>query len=197
MNGNFNRWVGMRSLGVLTCAGLAVSGWAMDQPKTTAQGQANKTRANQDSSYQTQGKPNSGGQSSDVQPSGAQSSSNRSKGSTDQRVVDLLNTVNQAEIDEGKWMQDHAQSQAVKDYAKMLVSDHQSAAESLKEVSNKANLTPATDAAVQQESMQLKSRLSTTPGRRAIASICAPRCKITPRWCANCGTWRPASPTPS
>jgi len=128
--------------GAVACGVLVAQGWALQY------GQKNNQTNMQQSSQ------------------GA-AESKMSHPSVDARVANLLNTVNQGEIDEGQLMADHARNQAVKDYAKMLVSDHQKAQDGLKDVSSRANLTLGTNTALEQDSAKLKTRLSNAQGAAA------------------------------
>jgi putative membrane protein len=60
---------------------------------------------------------------------------------TDQQFVDFAGQTDMAEINLGKLAQTSASSQAVKDYAQMLVDDHSKDFNQLYDVAHQANLT--------------------------------------------------------
>ena len=60
---------------------------------------------------------------------------------TDQQFVDLAGQTDMVEINLGKLAQTSASSQAVKDYAQMLVTDHTKDFNQLYDVAHQANLT--------------------------------------------------------
>jgi putative membrane protein len=60
---------------------------------------------------------------------------------TDQQFVDLAGQTDMVEINLGKLAQTSASSQAVKDYAQMLVTDHTKDYNQLYDVAHQANLT--------------------------------------------------------
>ncbi len=60
---------------------------------------------------------------------------------TDQQFVDFAGQTDMAEINLGKLAQTSASSQAVKDYAQMLVNDHSKDFDQLYDLAHQANLT--------------------------------------------------------
>jgi putative membrane protein len=60
---------------------------------------------------------------------------------TDQQFVDFAGQTDMVEINLGKLAQDSASSQAVKDYAQMLIDDHSKDFNQLYDVAHQANLT--------------------------------------------------------
>jgi len=108
-----------------------------------------------------------GAQQPAAQPSGKAAHSARSANSANQRAADLLNTINKGEIDTGQLMQNHAESQSVKDYANMLVNDHQDAQKQLESTAGQNNINLTTNAALQKHSEAAENRLKNESGAQA------------------------------
>lgn len=143
---------------------FAVACWSLAALPATAQDQTQ-----QSSQSQTSQADKNASQSASSTPSEDRAGSTGSATSknANERAAEILNTANQGEVDLGQYMQDHAQSQAVKDFAKMTVDDHQKAQDQLKDIAGKANLQLNTDQTMQQDEQSLKNRLQSAQGAQA------------------------------
>jgi putative membrane protein len=111
-----------------------------------------------------------GAQQAASQPSGKAASaakSAKSASSANQRAADLLNTINKGEIDTGQLMQNHAQSQPVKDFANMLVSEHQDAQKQLESTASQSSINLSTNSSLQKQNEAVENRLKNESGAQA------------------------------
>lgn len=74
----------------------------------------------------------------------------KSMASANQHAADLLNTINQDEINSGKMMANHTQNDEVKEYATMLVNDHQELQKDLEKAAQSSNISLNTNDAMMQ-----------------------------------------------
>ncbi|HVA64651.1 MAG TPA: DUF4142 domain-containing protein [Terriglobales bacterium] len=101
----------------------------------------------------------------------------KSAASANQRAADFLNTLNQSEIAAAHMMQDHSRSDQVKDYTKMIATDHQDAQNQLESVASQSNLALHTDPKMMESSDKRKTRLQNESSTQADKSYIAAEVK--------------------
>lgn len=106
--------------------------------------------------------------------SGSQAASQPSKSmsSANQHAADLLNTINQDEINSGKMMANHTQNDEVKEYANMLVNDHQELQKDLEKAAQASNISLTSNNAMMQRASKENDTIQNEaqkPGDEAFA----------------------------
>jgi putative membrane protein len=122
----------MKKLALIAALALPLAAWADKQQGTTPPSDTSQTtdRTNDNN-------PNVPSNKSGADK--AQASSKEKMADSDLQAMAMVHHVNQMEIDLGKVAQRKGSTQAVKDYGKMLVKDHQSADKDLMSLAKKNN----------------------------------------------------------